>query len=133
MNRPEKSTCPMTRPIGGIKMSSTSDDTIFPNAAPIITPTARSKTFPRITNALNSFNIRLSSDWVNGGPDYSGGSATVYRGTFALKRGELTRAKYQNRADQPTQNQNKSGHREQFSHPLKRRSCNGEHHHAQKY
>src|SRR5207247_4351319 len=35
--------------------SSTSEDTIFPNAAPIITPTAKSTTFPRMAKSLNSF------------------------------------------------------------------------------
>src|SRR5258708_36255754 len=35
--------------------SSTSDETIFPKAAPIITPTAKSTTLPRMANSLNSF------------------------------------------------------------------------------
>src|ERR1035438_1556061 len=52
--------CPSNRPIGGIKMSSTNDDTIFPNAAPIATPTARSITLPRIANSLNSLSISFS-------------------------------------------------------------------------
>ena len=34
-------------PITGISMSSTSDEMILPNAPPMITPTARSITFPR--------------------------------------------------------------------------------------
>jgi hypothetical protein len=29
----------------------------LPNAPPMITPTARSSTFPRMTNALKSFSI----------------------------------------------------------------------------
>jgi hypothetical protein len=45
--------------MGGIRISSTNDDTIFPNAAPMITPTARSITLPRITNALKSFAIDM--------------------------------------------------------------------------
>jgi len=38
--------------------------TIFPKAAPRITPTARSRTFPRMANSLNSFNtvVLLSKD-----------------------------------------------------------------------
>src|SRR5271154_3387405 len=46
--------------MGGIMISSTSDETIFPNAAPITTPTARSITLPRIANSLNSFSIAFS-------------------------------------------------------------------------
>ncbi len=41
-------------PIGGMRMSLTSDDTILPNAPPIITPTAMSITFPLSANSLNS-------------------------------------------------------------------------------
>src|SRR5260221_2355428 len=39
-------------------MSATSDDTILPNAAPMMTPTARSITFPRAANCRNSFHIK---------------------------------------------------------------------------
>src|ERR1700683_1493160 len=61
--------------------SSTRDDTILPKAAPMITPTAKSNTLPRITNALNSFNIGGSPhSRVNGGTDYSGRGCGVYRG-----------------------------------------------------
>src|SRR5712691_13461311 len=42
MNNPEKSTWPSRRPISGMITSSTSDDTIFPKAAPMMTPTAKS-------------------------------------------------------------------------------------------
>src|SRR5262245_15219101 len=38
-------------------MSLTSDVTTAPNAAPIMTPTARSRTLPRIANSLNSLNM----------------------------------------------------------------------------
>jgi hypothetical protein len=41
-------------------ISLTNDVTIDPNAAPIITPTARSITFPRIANFLNSCNMTPS-------------------------------------------------------------------------
>src|SRR6266850_4124520 len=57
MNKAEKSTCPSKAPIGGMMMSSTKDETIFPKDAPIMTPTAKSMTFPRIANSLNSFSM----------------------------------------------------------------------------
>jgi hypothetical protein len=40
--------------MGGIRMPSTSEVTIFVKAAPMMTPTARSTTLPRATNSLNS-------------------------------------------------------------------------------
>ena len=46
-----------SKPIGGMMMSATRDDTMVPNAPPMTTPTARSTTFPRMTNSLNSFNM----------------------------------------------------------------------------
>ena len=45
---------PMSRPIGGITTSDTNDVTIFPNAPPMITPTAMSITLPLRANILNS-------------------------------------------------------------------------------
>src|SRR5688572_27693869 len=50
----------MTLPIGGMMMSFTREFTTPPKAAPIITPTARSRTLPRIANALNSWNMGTS-------------------------------------------------------------------------
>src|SRR5258708_6033273 len=41
----------------GMMMSATKDVTIEPNAAPMITPTARSTTLPRMANFLNSSSI----------------------------------------------------------------------------
>ena len=38
-------------------MSLTNEDTIFPNAPPMMMPTARSSTLPRMINSLNSFII----------------------------------------------------------------------------
>src|SRR5271169_5714301 len=38
--------------------SSTNDATIFPKAAPMMMPTARSSTFPRMANSLNSFSMK---------------------------------------------------------------------------
>src|SRR5271154_5419445 len=40
--------------MGGMMRSETSAVTIFPNAAPTMTPTARSATLPRSANSLNS-------------------------------------------------------------------------------
>ena len=47
----------MANPSGGMRMSFTSDVTMPPNAAPMITPTARSTALPLIANSLNSFHI----------------------------------------------------------------------------
>ena len=55
----EKSTFPKANPIAGIIRSSTREVTIFPNAAPITTQTARSTTLPFIANSLNSLSIRI--------------------------------------------------------------------------
>src|ERR1700688_3317816 len=44
----------------GIRMSATSDWTMVPNAAPMMTPTARSTTFPRNAKFLNSSSIAPS-------------------------------------------------------------------------
>src|SRR6185436_12120484 len=52
-----KSTPPSKSPIGGIRMSFTSESTILPKAAPMTTPTARSMTLPRIANSLNSLSM----------------------------------------------------------------------------
>src|SRR5690349_14004545 len=57
MKKFEKSTLPMRTPMGGIRTSLTNEVTIFPNAPPMMIPTARSSTFPRIANVLNSFNM----------------------------------------------------------------------------
>src|SRR6185436_9005159 len=60
MKRSLKSTPRRARPSGGMRTSSTSEVTIFPNAAPRMTATARSRTFPRSTKALNSLSTRAS-------------------------------------------------------------------------
>src|SRR6266446_4453064 len=57
----EKSSPPVTKPIGGIRISFTSDVTILPNAAPTMTPTARSMALPLAANSLNSFHMWLIS------------------------------------------------------------------------
>jgi len=55
MNRSVKFTRPSSSPKGGVKMSLTSDVTMSLKAMPKMRPTARSRTFPRKTNFLNSF------------------------------------------------------------------------------
>src|SRR6185437_11649509 len=57
MNKLEKSTLPISNPRGGIRTSPTSDETILPNAPPMMTPIAISRTFPFMANSLNSFSI----------------------------------------------------------------------------
>ena len=52
MYKLEKSILPSNKPKGGIKISEVNEETILPNAAPIITPVAISTTLPRITNFL---------------------------------------------------------------------------------
>jgi hypothetical protein len=56
-NKLLKSTLPISKPIGGMMTSLTSDVTILPNAAPMMMPMAMSMTLPRIANSLNSFSI----------------------------------------------------------------------------
>ena len=53
---------PTSSPMGGMITSFTTEETIFPNAAPIIIPTARSITLPFIAKSLNSF-IMLILSW----------------------------------------------------------------------
>ena len=43
--------------MGGMSTSLTSDEMILPNAPPMITPIAISKTLPFMANSLNSFSI----------------------------------------------------------------------------
>src|SRR5258708_2235790 len=50
----ETLTPPSSRPMGGMSTFSNKDATILPNAAPMMTPTARSSTGPFMANSLNS-------------------------------------------------------------------------------
>ncbi len=52
-----KSTPPRARPTGGMMTSVTSELTMVPKAAPMMMPTAMSRTLPRMANSLNSLNI----------------------------------------------------------------------------
>ncbi len=54
MRRWLKSVLPSRAPTGGMMISFTSDDTILPNAPPMMTPTAMSITLPLRANSLNS-------------------------------------------------------------------------------
>src|SRR5262245_59623607 len=47
-------------PMAGVRMSPTSELTIAPKAAPMITPMARSTALPRNANFLNSSSMRCS-------------------------------------------------------------------------
>ena len=60
----EKSTPPVTTPMGGMTMSSTSDLTMVEKAAPMMMPTAMSTTLPRRANSLNSFSI-AAPPWIS--------------------------------------------------------------------
>jgi hypothetical protein len=60
----EKSGLPKMAAINGVKMSFTSALITAPNAAPITTATARSTTFPRMTNSLNSTTMLLESSAI---------------------------------------------------------------------
>src|SRR5438067_2603573 len=57
---------PISAPIIGMMRSATSEDTIFPKAVPMITPTARSTTLPLIANSRNSFSQLTGSScsWI---------------------------------------------------------------------
>src|SRR5690349_18655985 len=50
---------PTNCPTAGMMISPTSDVTIFPKAAPMTTPTARSTTLPRIAKSRNSLMTRM--------------------------------------------------------------------------
>src|SRR5205814_3427570 len=54
MNQLLKSRPPKARPTMGMIRSLTSESTILPKAAPMMTPTARSTTFPLTANSRNS-------------------------------------------------------------------------------
>src|SRR5437763_15344836 len=70
MNQLEKSMPPISRLTTGMMMSFTSESTILPKAAPMMTPTARSTTLPFNANSRNSVmnDIAHSSDGVEGRP-----------------------------------------------------------------
>src|SRR5579859_5319795 len=132
MNKLEKSTPCKSIPMGGIMMSSTSEVTIFPKDAPMITPTARSITLPRIANSLNSLNISTSPRFRScaeseaGRPARfaergEGASVTGHyirrnrknqKGTAERKALNLTRSKNENRPQQAAHQQQSAANRE---------------------
>lgn len=61
-SRPLKSIPPVMTHTRGMITSPTTDDTIFPNAVPITTHTARSITFPFMANSLNSLSTLIVKD-----------------------------------------------------------------------
>src|SRR6266576_3744436 len=67
MKKLEKSSPPKILPMTGMIRSLTSDSTILPNAAPMMTATARSITFPLTAKSRKSFSIDMmisSSTWA---------------------------------------------------------------------
>src|SRR6185295_3914171 len=67
MNQLLKSRPPKTRLTIGMIRSLTSESTILPNAAPMMTPTARSMTFPLSANSRNSLaNDMAFLRWLDG-------------------------------------------------------------------
>src|SRR5690554_2502241 len=78
MARSEKSTPPMMTPRGGMITSSTKEDTILPNAAPMMMPTAMSTTLPRTAKALNSL-MKLMGRLLDDDDDEDGYSASRER------------------------------------------------------
>jgi len=67
--------------MGGMMISLTSELTILPKAAPMITPMARSSTLPRMANSLNSSNIfciLCSFVWVRGAKPGTPASFSFY-------------------------------------------------------
>ena len=54
-----RNSSPMSRPIGGMSTSLTSDATILPKAPPMMMPTAMSMTLPRIANSRNSLSMPI--------------------------------------------------------------------------
>src|SRR5882724_7427209 len=85
MKKSLKSTPPRSRPIGGITTSFTSEVTMPPNAAPMITPIARSTTLPRMMNVLNSLSMGLPSyagSWRNSRVGGCAGDEIAHRGAL---------------------------------------------------
>src|SRR5712672_3661710 len=122
MNKLEKSTPCSMSPIGGMMMSSTSEPTIFPNAAPIMTPTARSITLPRMANSLNSLNMELSLLRL----DLVVHQQRAWRGLYPTRNAnregnavkQLSRAKDKHRTDEAAECENHAGKGQQGTDPL---------------
>src|ERR1700741_464039 len=116
--------------MGGIRTSSTSDDTTFPNAAPIITPTARSSPLPRIANSLNSFSTGILLTRGVSVPPEPGAAPLAGRG-FKLAGiiSERRLALFQNQeATQRAANQqDHTRKRKQSAHPRKGNSRDDQH------
>ena len=77
--------------MGGMITSATRELTIFPKATPMITPTARSTTLPRMANSRNSLKIATGASLPRAGspaprPLYAGRP----RGGAKLPAAEVT-------------------------------------------
>src|SRR6476619_1373312 len=75
--RPAKLGLPKIAAMSGVMMSAISAATTAPNAAPTTTATARSTTFPRRMNCLNSFSMAPPGWWI---PDPAGRVPDAYDG-----------------------------------------------------
>src|SRR5215471_6981947 len=111
MKRFVKSTPRRRSPIGGMITSCTNDDTIFPNAPPMITPTARSMTLPRIANSLNSLNTEAPP-------------------LFGLIR---MRTKDQDQTHKPARPEHKASNRHKRPDPRKWHARHRQHHDSEQY
>src|SRR5882762_5813689 len=148
MNFAEKSTLPSNAPSGGMRMSSTKDETIFPKAAPTMTPTARSMTFPRMANSLNSFSTVFSFA-IHQGKRQPRSDSQIPRGQPAAriiqeahcKRSAEKRARFvfllmsknQDRAKNTPYHEQSTCSCEQRPHPWKRHPRNDQHQDSQKH
>src|SRR5215831_15634082 len=135
MNRFEKSTRPKAFPNGGMSTSSTSEDTIFPKAAPRITPIAKSKTLPRMANSLNSLNtvILLSQN-----ASYSGARERMPMGGGGLNGGDYIRTRSalpqnEQRTDDAASDQHGAGENQQRKHSIERHARHRQHDQAQQH
>src|ERR1051326_4284268 len=93
----------------GFRISLTSDVTILPKAAPMITPTARSITFPRAINFLNSPNMCSSLHQVGTMVGGYGESFAIDHGNEPLLPGGAA-YRSQDRSSDPAQGARKTTH-----------------------
>src|SRR6478609_1138152 len=83
---------PVTAPIIGMMTSPTSEFTMPENAAPMITPMARSTTLPRSANFLNSSSMAMSPPLRHGRAQPSKGRRAFARLVPATTRNRLLTA-----------------------------------------
>src|SRR5271167_4733868 len=121
----------------GRMMSSTRDETIFPKATPMITPTARSKTLPRIANSLNSLSTIYSP--LQAVERFLRPPLGVLRpGSGCHSAGIIAKTSlwlFQNQdgAHDASHQQNQSGQHQKFCHPEERHARNRQQHSAKQH